>query len=122
MAKKQQGAKTLVTIITSKGDSLLVEYMLDGVLYRKYVPTHKLEGNFISDEVLEAGIPYGYPWEEMDIKFDMQEFAVQMHNADLWTAADLLKAPKKLTGVLRKLFESQFKEILKEAENENKRR
>lgn len=122
MVKKIQGNKTLVTIVTMKDHSLLVEYFENDILTRKYVPVSKLEGNYIADDVLASGIQYGYPWEEMDIVFDMKLFAVEMHNAELWTVDDLLKTPNKLTGVLRKLFERQFKEILKTAENDKKRR
>lgn len=120
-AKKIQGAKTIVTILETKGKSTLVEYMVDEMLYRKYVPTEKVLANFVEDEVLASGINYGFPWEEMDIKFDMRRFAIEMQNAELWTAQDVLKSPQKLTGVLRKVFEEDFKAILQTAVQEQKR-
>lgn len=121
MAKKIQGTTTLVTILSSKGSSTLVEYLDAGILQRKYVPTAKVLNGFVADDVLERGIPYGFPWEEIEIKFDMQQFAVEMHNAELWTVEDVLKAPKKLTGVLRKIFEASFKTVLETAFREKKR-
>jgi hypothetical protein len=121
MAKKIQGTSTLVTILSSKGASTLVEYMLDGVLQRKYVPTEKVLNQFVPDEVLARGIQYGFPWEEIVINFDMQQFATEMHNAELWTVEDVLKSPKKLTGVLRKIFEDSFKAVLETAVREKKR-
>lgn len=122
MAKKIQGALTLVTVLSSKGESTLVEYFdTDGVLQRRYVPTKKVLDQFVSDDVLERGIPYGYPWEEILINFDMSKFAREMHNAELWTVEDVLRAPKKLTGVLRKVFEESFKTILETALREKKR-
>jgi hypothetical protein len=70
---------------------------------------------------LERGIPYGFPWEEIEIKFDMQRFAIEMHNAGLWTVEDVLREPKTLTGVLRKIFEASFKTVLETAFREKKR-
>jgi len=120
--KKIQGATTLVTILSAKGESTLVEYLnIDGVLQRRYVPTKKIVDQFVADEVLERGIPYGFPWDEIVIDFDTSQFAREMHNAELWTAEDVLKSPKKLTGVLRKVFEKSFKAILETAQREKKR-
>ncbi len=121
MAKKIQGSKTLVTVLSSKGASTLVEYLHDGVLQRKYVPTIKVENQFVADEVLGQGIQYGFPWDEIIINFDMKQFANEMHNAELWTVEDVLKSPNKLTGVLRKVFEPSFKAILETAVREKKR-
>jgi hypothetical protein len=122
MAKKIQGASTLVTVLSTKGASTLVEYLKDGVVHRKYVPTTKVSNQFVADEVLARGIPYGFPWEEIEISFDMRQFAIEMHNVDLWTVEDVLKAPKKVTGVLRKIFEQSFKAVLEAAVQEKKRR
>jgi len=121
MAKKIQGTSTLVTILSSKGASALVEYMDNGVLQRKYVPTDKVLNQFVDDQVLARGIPYGFPWEEIVINFNMQQFALEMHNADLWTVEDVLKNPKKVTGVLRKIFEDSFRTVLETALREKKR-
>lgn len=122
MAKKIQGTTTLVTVLSSKGESTLVEYLdADGVLCRKYVPTNRVLHRFVADEVLECGIQYGYPWDEIVINFDMGQFAREMHNAELWTVEDVLKSPKTLTGVLRKVFEESFKTVLETALREKKR-
>jgi hypothetical protein len=121
MAKKIQGALTLVTVLSSKGASTLVEYLDNGILQRKYVPTEKVSNQFVDDQVLAQGIPYGFPWDEIVINFDMQHFATEMHNADLWTVEDVLKSPKKVTGVLRKIFEDSFRTVLETAVREKKR-
>lgn len=122
MARKIQGARTLVTILDSKGASTLVEYLnADGVLCRKYVPSAKVENQLVADEILDRGIPYGFPWEEIVVSFDMAKFSQEMHNAELWTIEDVLRSPKKLTGVLRKIFEEPFKQVLQTALQEKKR-
>lgn len=121
MAKKMQGTQTPITVLSTKGQSSLVEYLQDGVVCRRYIPSNKVLNRFVVDDVLERGIPYGFPWEEIEIKFDMQQFAVEMHNADLWTVDDVLRAPKKLTGVLRTIFENSFRTVLETAAREKKR-
>ena len=121
MAKKIQGNSTLVTIISAKGQSALVEHLADGILKRVYVPADKVLNQFVDDKVLAQGIPYGFPWDEIEIRFDMQQFAIEMHNAELWTVEDVLKSPNKLTGVLRKIFEPSFKVTLETALREKKR-
>lgn len=123
MAKKIQGDTTLVTVLSSKGESTLVEYLnTAGVLQRRYVPTKKVQEQFVADDVLERGIPYGFPWEEIEIKFDMQQFAIEMHNAELWTVENVLRDPKRLTGVLHKIFETSFRAVLETAIREQKRK
>ena len=122
MAKKIMPTKTFVKVLSTQGASSLVEYDQNGMLRRCYVPAHKVENNFVADTVLSSGIPYGFPWDEIVIEFDMQQFAIEMHNAELWTVEDVLKAPKKVTGVLRKIFEQSFKTILETAVQEKKRR
>lgn len=122
MAKKIQGSLTFVTMLSTKGASTLVEWINDdGVLCRTYVPAAKFSNGFVADNVLASGIPYGFPWEEVEIKFDMQQFAIEMHNAGLWTVEDVLRQPKTLTGVLRKIFEASFKAVLETASREKKR-
>lgn len=122
MAKKIQGALTVVTLIGQKGASALVEFLdANGVLCRKYVPLAKIENSMVADETLAAGIPYGIAWNEISLEFDAEKFAVEMHNADLWTANDVLRNPKKVSAVLRKILESGLKELLEMSRQEEKR-
>lgn len=121
MTTKPQVATTHVTVIATKGASTLVEYLQGDLLQRKYVPASLVANRFVANDVLERGIPYGYPWDEIDLQFDGRQFAVEMINAGLWTVEDVLKEPKKLTGVLRRLFETQIKAVLEAALQEKKR-
>lgn len=122
MAKKITPTQTFVTVINTQGASALVEYESNGLIERKYVPINKINNGFVSDEVLASGIPYGYPWRELDFSFDMALFEKEMHNADLWTPADVQANPKKVTGVLRTIFEDHLRAVLDAANQERKRR
>lgn len=116
--KKMQGDKTSVKIIIQKGDSALVEYITDGVLLRKYVPVGEVNNNFVKDEVLSAGIPYGFPWGEISVSLDAQKFENEMHQVGLWTTEDLLKSPQKVWSALRATFADNVSEILDIAKSE----
>jgi hypothetical protein len=116
--KKIYGDKTPVTLIAQKGDSALVEYIESGVPIRKYVPTREVNNNRVADEVLSAGIPYGFPWAEISVKFDPQKFENEMHQVGLWTTEDLLKSPQKVWSALRATFADNVSEILDIAKSE----
>lgn len=114
------GAKTQVTIVRTKDSSTLVEYVEDGVLSRKYVPTAAVNGSLVADEVLSRGIPYSYPWEDVELKFNMSKFANELHNVGVWTVDDMLKNPQKLSAALHAAFAENLSNILEIARNEKK--
>jgi hypothetical protein len=118
---KIQGANTIVTVVVHKDKSSLVQYVASGVLSRKYVPTYEIKGNMVSDEVLKCGIPYGHPWEEIELKFDSARFANEMHNVDIWTVEDAMKNPQKLWSALRATLADNLSTILVAARSEIKR-
>lgn len=114
------GAKTQVTIVRTKDSSTLVEYVEDGVLSRKYVPTAEVKDSIVADEILSRGIPYGYPWEDVELKFNMPKFANELHNVGVWTVEDMLKNPQKLSAALHAAFAENLSNILEVARNEKK--
>lgn len=115
-----QGNRTIVTVITKKDNSALVQYVDDGVLIRKYVPTAKVDKNFIDNEVLDQGIPCGFPWREMELQFDGMKFENEMHNVGLWTAQDVMKSPQKLWSALQATLADNLSTILELAKEESK--
>ena len=112
---------TPIRIIAAKGNSTLVEYVIDGLLARRYVPTAQINGNIAPAEILERGIPYGYPWEEMQLKFDSARFADEMRKAALWTPQDVLKNPQAVWSALRATFTVNFTTVLEQARIESKK-
>ena len=118
--KKIQGSKIFVTTIRTKGNSALVQYVDDGVLTRKYVPAAKVSDGLVSDDVLEQGIQYGYPWGEISLVFNMQKFTNELRNADVWTVDDMLRTPQKLHSALNAAFADNIRNILEFAKQEKK--
>ncbi len=109
-----------VTVIRQAGASTLVQYIQDGALMRRIVPAAEVIDNAVAEQVLAAGIPYGFPWEEIQMVFDMQKFVNELHQIDIWTAEDLLKSPQKLWSALRAALADSLSNVLEIARNEHK--
>lgn len=112
--------RTKVKVLQAKGASILVEFTRDEQTDRKYIPADKLGDGMVSDEVLDMGIPYGYPWEEIELSFDREKLAKNLHDVGIWTAADALKYPQKLSAALYGTLAENLSQILKIAYQENK--
>jgi len=115
---KIQGEKTLVTVIRQKDKSSLVEFIAAGILTRKFVPTKEVVDGFVSDEVLEQAIPYGYPFDEIKLAFDSQKLVNEMHNVGVWTAEDALKNQQKVWAALCATFADALPIILETSKKE----
>lgn len=107
-----------VTVILRKDNSTLVQYVEDGLLTRKYVPTDEVKGNLVAHQVLLQGIPFGYPWEDLEMKFDAQKFANEMRNVGLWTLQDVLVSPQKVWSALRATLAVNLSTILELSKSE----
>jgi hypothetical protein len=112
--------RTKVKVLQAKGAALLVEFTRDEQTDRKYIPADKLGDGMVADEVLDMGIPYGYPWEEIELMFDREKLAKNLHDVGIWTAADALKYPQKLSAALYGTLAENLSQILKIAYQENK--
>lgn len=118
-----------VNVISIKGESILVQYEEGGTLLRRYIPASKLSilkndatHGVVSVEVLRHAIPYGYPWEDVELTFDQIKFANELRNLGIWTAADALKNPNGLWSALRAALADTLSKILVEARTEIRRK
>lgn len=107
-----------VTVISRKGSAALVQYVEGGMVHRKYVPLGVIDNSAVDGETLEQGIPYGYPWDELSISFDSARFANELHNVDVWTTADALRSPQRVTAAIRATISDNLKEVLTIASSE----
>lgn len=120
---KLDSHKTPVTIIrkSQRGESALVQYERNSMATRCTVPAAQIVDSMVADQVLAAGIPYGFPWEDIQLTFDTPKFANELHQADVWTAEDLLKSPQKLWSALRAALAENLSSVLEIARNEHKK-
>lgn len=110
-----------ITVVKKNGGSALVEYIEGDEPVRKYVPVDQINDMQVNSEVLQQGIPYGYPWDEIQISFDSQKFAHEMKQVGIWTVEDALRSPQKLWSALRATLADNIKEILTISSQEKKR-
>ena len=104
--------RTVVKLIKAKNNSALVEYVFDGKLSRCYIPQAEFGGHVLNS-VLQQGIPYGFAFEELDIKFDSAKLADELHQVGIWTVDDLLKNPKGLASALNQTLSEITANILR---------
>jgi hypothetical protein len=98
-----EAATVAVRVIESRGESALVEWVAeDGALKRAYVPT--AHGFYDADD-LEAGVPYGDPWEDLvdDVVVMGQDVAAALRRGGFWTAEDVERDPRRAQGVVNRL-------------------
>lgn len=114
--------RTKTDLVRKKGASALVQYQDGNILKRVYIPVDEFGDGHVLDDVLESGIPYGYPWEDLDVTFDGARFANELHNLDVWTVEDALNNPQKLWSALRATLSDNINEILTVASQEKKMR
>lgn len=121
MRNKNGDGKTPVTIVHESGDSRLVEYIdANRILHRVYVPASKVIDGLVIDEVLNHGIPYGYPWGEVDLSFDGEKFEDLLHQNGIWTLDDVLKNPQKVSEAIHATMADKLSKILEIAKLEKK--
>src|SRR5688572_23512470 len=109
-------------LVKQKGTSVLVQFVSDGMIKRVFIPLDKFGDGHVPENVLQQGIPYGYPWEEIEltVTFDGQLFANELHNLGIWTADDLLKNPQGAWSALRATLADNVNNILSLASQEKK--
>lgn len=93
--------KTIVAnVVTQAGRVALVQWLDDSSLRRSHVPADEVKRGRCKRDVLEAGIPYGVPWEEIVESiinaqiFHPAAFADELRKHDIWTADDVEKNPR----------------------------
>ena len=104
--RKASKAKAVpVTIIRVTGEGALVEYAERGEPRRVTIPASLVRDGKAEDETLEAGVPYGIPWERLETaKVTPASIARALRNAGIWTCEDLSKNPKAAVGALQAAY------------------
>jgi len=111
-----------VQIMSKKGSAALVQYTDEsGKVSRKYIPAHEIEAETVPYEVLEQGIIYGFPWDELSIAVSAEILSDELHKNEIWTAQDALKHPNKVIAALHAALADNINEILSIASSETKR-
>lgn len=117
--KKPKVKMISVKIIKATPDNSMVEFILDNILQRSIIPNDTIEDSKVDKAVLEAGIPYGIPWELVELKASSIDLANALRKNDIWTCEDAMGNPNKIISVLQTVYKVDLAQILQVA-RENK--
>ena len=114
---KRKTRKVAVTVIHSKGNTALIEWVEKTKLKRGYLPASLIEAdNMVSDEALEAATPYGVPWESVITLYATPEKLEQaLHAHGIWTLNDLVTKPNAAIGALQSVYRVDLAALLQAA-------
>jgi hypothetical protein len=89
--KEQKKQHITVAIIEQRGESALVEWSQDGDLCRAYIPADKIKDAKCDQDVLNAGLPSGTPWEDLidASKLTPESVGKELRRAGIWSSADI---------------------------------
>ena len=112
-----------VKMIRLVGKTALVEWNTKAGLQRVTIPFEKLLPDSRADvEVLEAGIPYGLPWEEIvTLEATPEAFATALRANGIWTKKDLEGNVRAVMGVLQSVYGLDLAHLLRAAGEHEKK-
>ena len=103
-----------VSTVRVTGEGALVEYAQKGKAKRVTIPASEVRGGKVAQDVLDAGIPYGLPWEEVQLAtITADELAANLRKAGIWTAEDLRRNTQKAVGVLQATYRLDLAALLR---------
>jgi hypothetical protein len=100
-----------VRVVRRSGSAALVEWLDNESLRRATVPLSQIEFDdpkmgTVDEEILEMGIPYGLPWEEIigEIKITPSIIANTLRQHGIWTLEDIEGNSSKIVGALQAAY------------------
>lgn len=114
-----------VKVIWWQQHTALVEYVIhlkDGTdLRRVLVPREVIHDDVAEKQDLEAGVPYGLPWEEIvSIRVTPELLAIEFRRLGLWTMEDLLSKPQKITEAVQRVNRLNHSAVIQAAKKYHK--
>ena len=112
-----------VKMIRLIGKTALVEGNTKAGLQRATIPIDSLLPDSRADaDTLEAGIPYGLPWEEIVIlEATPEAFAAALRANGIWTKKDLEGNVRAVMGVLQSVYGLDLAHLLRAAGEHEKK-
>jgi hypothetical protein len=103
--EKKITKKIAVEVLKVKGKTTLVKY-LDGDNLRKvYVPTSKLSKGQVEESVLKKGVPFGLPWDKIELpEITGEQLADELHKRNIWTAEEFRRNPQGVRAAVNSLY------------------
>lgn len=111
-----------VTIIQPKGAAAVVEWVDREGIHRSIIPRSEIDSEgSVSDETLQAGVPYGAQWSEVELKPITGEMVEQaLYRAGIWTFDDLQKNSAAAIGAIHSAYGAILSSLYQFAKSEVK--
>lgn len=103
--KKTSTKKVDVEVVSVKDKTSLVKYLDGDVLRKVYVPTSKLLKGKVDEPVLKKGVPYGLPWDKVELpEITGEQLAHELHRHNIWTAEEFRSNPAGVRAAVNHLY------------------
>lgn len=104
-------------LIRRQENVALVEVYDDGKYSRVIVPSNLVsQSGVVSADVVEMGIPYGCPWEEMiTLTATPEMIANELRKRGVYTVEDLMKSPNAAFSAIQYIYSLDAQSLLKTA-------
>ena len=90
-----------VKVISTSGKAALVEWIIEKSVYRGTVPLDKVLSGVVDRDVLAMAVPYGEPWEEIELETSGTVLAQELRRRGIWTAEDLFANGQAAQAAIR---------------------
>ena len=89
--EKKKVRHIIIRVVEQRGQSALVEWPQEGDLRRAYVPLDKIDNAQCDEDVLNAGLSSGTPWEDLIDPSGLTPEAIgkELRQNGIWGSADL---------------------------------
>lgn len=91
-----------VKVIRREKKAALVEWIDRGKYHRASVPAREIQDGTVDNDVLEAGIPYGERWRDVDgVTAEIEQ---ELYRHGIWTRDDLLANSHQARNAVQKML------------------
>jgi hypothetical protein len=99
--------------VARSGVNVLVEWADGDDLRRATIPARKVKDGQAEAATLEAGFPYGAPWEEAGFTVSPADVARELRRRGVWTEADLFSMAPEAKKAIIQAFSGVWPELVK---------
>lgn len=105
-----------VKVIKTVKQAALVEWFLDGHIYRGTIPVSEIHENRVDESVLQMAIPYGLPWAELvEMNATPEDLEHELHRRGIWTFDDLPTRMNDVIGALQTVYRTDASALVRGA-------
>ena len=106
---KKKAKRIEVNVVSVSDKTSLVAYVDRDVLRKVYIPTSKISTGKVEEQFLTKGVPYGLPWEEIELpEITADGLAEALRNRNIWTAEQSRDNPNGLRAAIISTYSPLF--------------